>query len=60
VVSTRVALRDAIATQPGGQSAIPWLVALALLALVGESLIARRGLRAARPVAAGSVREALA
>ncbi|MCU0635940.1 MAG: VWA domain-containing protein [Gemmatimonadaceae bacterium] len=44
VVTQRTALVDAIATQPGGRSAVPWLLALAVVALLLESLVARRGL----------------
>jgi hypothetical protein len=60
VVGTRSALRDAVATQPGGRSAVPWLLAIALLAVLGESVIARRGVRASRSVSPRPAREALA
>nr|MCU0633628.1 hypothetical protein [Gemmatimonadaceae bacterium] len=55
VVRDRRALLDAMATQPGGRSAVPWLAALALLALLAESIVARRGLvRARRATLAGA------
>jgi hypothetical protein len=60
VVSERAALRDAVATQPGGRSGIRWLVMLAALLLLAESIVARRGLGGRVRAPAAAMREAVA